>query len=214
MIAVIKGDIIASRKLTDQDKWLTPLRSFLEQCGKTPETWELVWGDFFQVEVQNPEEALHKTLNIKSLIKKIKPVDANRKISTIDARMAIGIGDKTYHGKRISESNGTAFIHAGEQFSKLKKEKTNLAVQSHWKDFDDEINLYLRLADTFMDRWSVYSAELMQILLNNPNITQSEIGKKLGIKQSAVSRRWSRANADEVLDIERVFRQKIKQRLT
>lgn len=124
--------------------------------------------------------------------------------------MAIGIGEKTYWGNRISESNGSAFIHAGDKFKTLKKENTNLAIQSPWQDFNNEINLYLKLTSTFMDNWSVSSAELIEIVLKTPNITQKEIGGKLGIKQNSVSGRWNRANVDEILEVESIFRNKIK----
>ncbi len=210
MIAVIKGDIIASRMLINQEKWLQPLKTLFDNWGNMPEQWELVWGDSFQVEIENPEIALQKALEIKSLIKKIEPEETNRKISIIDVRMSIGIGDKTFTGKRISESNGPAFINAGEKFKKLKKEKTNLAIQSPWATFDDEINLYLKLAGTFMDNWSISSAELIEIVLKKPNTTQKEIGKKLGIKQNSVSGRWNRAKTDEILEIEKVYRHKLK----
>ena len=42
------------------------------------------------------------------------------------------------------------------------------------------------------------------------DITQGDIGKKLGIKQSGVSKRWNRANINEILEVERIFRKKIK----
>lgn len=58
--------------------------------------------------------------------------------------MAIGIGTKTYEAKRISESNGTAFINSGEQFEKLKK--ITLAVKTPWHEVDTTINLCLELA--------------------------------------------------------------------
>ena len=210
MIAIIKGDIIASRKLVDQKKWLQPLKTLFSNWGNMPEQWEIVWGDSFQVEINNPEKALQKALEIKSLIKKIEPKEPRKKISTIDVRMSIGIGEKTFTSNRISESNGPAFINAGEKFEKLKKEKTNLAIQSPWLTFDEEINLYLKLAGTFMDNWSVTSAELIGIVLENPNITQKEIGKILGIKQNSVSGRWNRAKPDEIMEIEKVYRQKLK----
>lgn len=52
MIAVVKGDIIASRKLVDQEKWLLPLKDLLSSWGESPKNWELVWGDFFQIEFE------------------------------------------------------------------------------------------------------------------------------------------------------------------
>ncbi|MFD2035986.1 SatD family protein [Belliella marina] len=210
MIAVIKGDIVASRKLLDQEKWLQPLKSLLSQWGNTPEQWELVWGDFFQLEIDKPREALMMALEIKALIKKIEPSESRKSQSTLDVRMSIGIGEKTFSGKRVSESNGPAYIHAGEKFEKLKKEKTNLAIQSPWQDFDNEMNLYLKLAGKFMDSWSVSSAELVEIVLKRPNITQEEIGELLTIKQNSVSGRWNRSNIEEVLKIEKVFREKLQ----
>ena len=210
MIAVLKGDIVASRKLSNQDLWLLPLKKLLDQWGSTPENWEIVWGDFFQVEISNPADALQKAFEIKTLIKSMKAAESKSMTSIIDVRMAIGIGEKSYSATRISESNGSAFIHSGEKFDMLKKEDISIGVKSPWQTFDEDINLYLRLAETFMDRWTVSAAELAKIVLQNPGVTQAEIGRQLGIKQSGVSGRWSRACIDEILKIESAFRKKIE----
>lgn len=210
MVAVITGDIIASRKLADQEKWLSPLKSLLTTWGESPEDWKVDRGDFFQVEIPTIEEALKKALEIKARIKKVAPLDERKKISTIDVRMAIGIGEKTYSGESISESNGPAFIYSGETFDLLKKENRTLGIKTPWPDFDEEMNLYLKLAGLFMDRWSVSSAELMEIILNNPDITQEEIGKQLGIRQNSVSGRWNRANANEISEVNKMFQKRVK----
>jgi hypothetical protein len=49
MIAVIKGDIIASRKIQDPEVWMNPLKALLSKWGDSPKDWELVWGDFFPI---------------------------------------------------------------------------------------------------------------------------------------------------------------------
>lgn len=190
MIAVIKGDIISSRKIIDQERWLSPLKKLFGSWGETPKVWELVWGDFFQIEISLPQEAIKKALEIKALIKKIEPTEEQKKKSVIDVRMSVGIGDKSFSGERVSESNGSAFIYAGEKFDSLRQENVSLGIKTPWQDFDEEINLYLRLAETFMNNWSVSSAELIKLVLENPNLTQEDIGRILGIKQSAVSGRW------------------------
>lgn len=210
MVAIITGDIIASRKLVNQEKWLLPLKSLLATWGDSPKDWKLDRGDFFQIEIATLEDALKKALQIKALIKKVEPLGKNKKISTIDVRMAIGIGEKTYLGESISESNGPAFIYSGEKFDALKKENTTLGIKTPWPTFDEEINLYLKLAGIFIDRWTVSSAQLVALVLKNPNVTQDEIGKQLGIQQSGVSRRWNRANVNELLEVEKMFRKKIK----
>ncbi|HMY85028.1 MAG TPA: hypothetical protein PLC76_01535 [Saprospiraceae bacterium] len=210
MVAIIKGDIIASRKLVNQAKWLLPLKSLLATWGENPKNWLIHSGDFFQIEIKNPGEALRKAFEIKALIKKVEPLNENKKISTIDVRMAIGVGEKNYAAESIAESNGSAFIYSSEKFELLKKENSTMGIKSPWKSFDDEMNLYLKLAGIFMDKWTVSSAELVQIIFNNPGITQEEIGKKLGIKQNSVSGRWNRANVNEVLELEAIYRNKIR----
>ncbi len=193
MIAVIKGDIVSSRKVENSEKWLLPLKGLFNEWGKSPGQWEVVWGDSFQLEVDRPEEALRKALRVKALIKKIVSDETNK--SLIDVRMAIGIGGKSYTGERITESNGEAFIN------------------SPWPDFDGEMNLFIRLASVFMDKWSVASAELVEVALKHPNYTQNEIGSRLGIKQNSVSGRWKRANIDEVLSMEQMYRRKLERLL-
>jgi len=200
MIAVIKGDIISSRKIKNPEVWLLPLKKLFSEWGTTPENWELVWGDSFQLEVDLPSEVLRKALLIKSLVRK----------QGIDARMSIGIGKKTYTGTRISESNGEAFIYAGERFEELEKDKSNLLIKSPWPDFDEEINLYLRLASVFMDNWTAASAELVELVLRESSLTQVEIGERLGIKQNSVSGRWKRAHVEELLAVENIYRKKIE----
>lgn len=204
MIAIITGDIIASRKLIDQGKWLIPLKNLFQKWEKNSKDWKLNRGDSFQLEIKDIESSLRKALEIKTTIKKT---------GVVDVRLAIGIGEKTYSGESISESNGPAFINSGEKFDSLKKENITLGVKSPWTDFDEEINLYLKLMGLFMDNWSISSAELMQVVLQNPTATQEEIGKQLGIKQNSVSGRWKRANANEVLAVEKMYRKKINSRL-
>lgn len=211
MIAVIKGDIVDSRKLSDPDKWLVPLKELLGQWGKAPVQWEILWGDFFQLEVADPADAVEKALAIKALVKRTEPSDSQKKISPIDVRMAIGIGERTHVGKSISESNGSAFIYSGEKFDRLKRERTTLAIQSPWPAFDREMNLYFRLANTFMDSWSITSGELVGTLLQHQGATQQEIGDILHIKQNSVSDRWRRAHVDELLELLAMYRHKISQ---
>lgn len=207
MIAVIKGDIVSSRKMEDPDRWLTPLKNLLDEWGRSPAQWELVWGDSFQLEMNHPEEALKRALLIKALIKRVAPADVNK---IIDIRMSIGIGAKTYSGTRISESNGEAFVFAGEIFEELEKKKVNLLIKSPWSEFDEDMNLFLKLASIFMDNWSTASAELVEKVLRHPTYTQKKIGTELGIKQNSVSGRWKRACMDELLEVEAIYRKKLE----
>ena len=199
MITVITGDIVNSRKLPST-KWIGGLKLILNTLGKNPTDWEIYRGDEFQLEIKNPEETLKVALQIKSYFRTLH----------LDARMSIGFGEKTFKTKKISESNGTAFARSGEVLESLKKQKINLAVNSGNSDFDADINLKLRLCLTFMDNWLVQSAEFVQVAIENPTLSQEEIGAKLGINQAAVSRRRKRAQFDLMMETEKYFREKVK----
>jgi DNA-directed RNA polymerase specialized sigma subunit len=124
--------------------------------------------------------------------------------------MSLGIGDKTYKARKITESNGSAFIRSGETFETLKKQKLNLAINSGNAYFDEYLNLMLKLTLSFMDNWLQQSAEFVLVAIQNPTLSQEEIGVKLGINQAAVSRRQKRSNYDLLLQVDNYFRKKIK----
>lgn len=200
MIAVITGDIIGSRKAATPE-WVEALKAKLNKSGSSPKEWEIYRGDEFQLELAQAEQALITALEIKACIKTFK---------SLDVRMAIGIGDKNFQGDKVSESNGSAFSNSGNQFDLLKKQKVTLAISSPQKEFDREINLLLKLALVTMDNWSTVSAELAEILFDNPNLLQEEIAQRLQIKQSAVSQRSHRAKLDLIMEVVRHYQKKVK----
>ncbi|MFH6997241.1 SatD family protein [Flavobacterium sp. FlaQc-57] len=200
MTSVITGDIIGSRQQKSKD-WVEDLKKILSPFGETPSQWEVYRGDEFQIEIKTPEEALLSAILIKARLKALK----------LDARMSIGFGDKTHNAERISESNGSAFIHSGELFETLKKQKVTLAIRTGDTIFDEKINLMLQLALTFMDNWLAQPADFVAMAIENPTLSQEELGQKLGINQAAVSRRQKRAQFDLVLHLDRYFRTQIKQ---
>jgi predicted transcriptional regulator len=61
-----------------------------------------------------------------------------------------------------------------------------------------------------MDNWSTGAADLIKILVDSPNITQTKLGEKLKITQSAVSGRQKRAYYYEIRDLETLYREKIE----
>jgi hypothetical protein len=127
MTSILTGDIINS-KGENPKKWLSSLKNVLNSYANENSGWEIYRGDSFQIELQ-PEEALEAALRIKAAIKQYK---------NLDVRIAIGLGDKTYSSKNITESNGSAFVNSGECFENLKK--TTLAIKSTDKDFDYATN--------------------------------------------------------------------------
>ena len=199
MIAVITGDIIHSKR-HEPEQWLGVLKKLFKGSSELLTDWEIYRGDEFQVEIPNPENALLMALKIKATIKTI---------STLDVRLSIGLGEKTYTGKSVSESNGPAFSNSGEQLSKMKKQKINLLIKSDNEALDKELNIIFKLGAVIWDNWSEVSAELALILLQNPHQVQEKIAQTLGIKQAAVSQRFKRSEMALVLETERYYKDKI-----
>ncbi|APQ15853.1 SatD family protein [Maribacter hydrothermalis] len=190
MIAIITGDIINSEK-HPSSIWIDLLKQYFNTFGASPMNWEIYRGDEFQLKVTK-KNALFTAIRIKAMLKSIKG---------LDVRMGVGIGLETYIGKGVTESNGPAYQRSGRNFETLKESKVNLSIATGDKGHDRTLNLMLKLALDFMDDWSVVSAEIVTLVLDNPEDSQKEIAQKLGIKQSAVSQRLKRARLDLVLEV-------------
>lgn len=200
MVSVITGDIINSKRNSPK-AWLKPLKKELDAIGKSPKYWEIYRGDSFQVIVSDPKNALLTAIKIKATLKSIQG---------INVRMSIGMGSRTHNAPKITESNGSAFVHSGEKFETLKKEKQNLAIKSDWPEFDEEMNLYLKLSLIAMDNWTVNAAEIVKTAMENPGKLQEELGQIVGIKQNAISNRLKRAYYGEIMEVNEMYKSKLK----
>ncbi|MEP3838479.1 MAG: transcriptional regulator [Algibacter sp.] len=185
MTSIITGDIVNSKK-SDPKKWLQALKSILNSFGTTPLNWDIYRGDSFQLEIK-PDQALHACILIKATIKQF---------DSIDVRLAIGIGDKTYNSPNITESNGSAFVNSGECFENLKK--TTLAIKSPFEPLNTTINIMLELAQLTINNWSSTSAILVKTTLENPNLNQNQIANILNKTQGNISQGLKRAGYDEI----------------
>ncbi|MCW5517101.1 SatD family protein [Muriicola sp. Z0-33] len=190
MIAIITGDIINSEAHI-ASQWIPVLKEYFAQLGNAPKDWEIYRGDEFQLRL-SPKQALRSAIQIKAMIKSVK---------NLDVRLGIGLGDETYSGEGVSESNGTAYQRSGRVFESLKERKLNLALATDDKPYDLSINLMLKLALDFMDDWSPVSAEVITLALQQPKTSQKDIANLLNIQQSAVSQRLKRARWELVQEL-------------
>jgi len=197
---IITGDIIKSRSQLDTSSWLTTLKQALSYLNTNDEYWDIYRGDSFQIELKDVFSGFMAAVYIKACIKTIHG---------LDVRLAIGLGEKSYKGDSVSESSGAAYIYSGETLETLKKEKQNLRIKTSNQQINKELNLYFSLALIAMDRWTVNSAEIVKLYIEQPNALQSELGKIIGINQNAVSTRQKRAYLEEILDLDNLYRTKI-----
>lgn len=199
MIAILTGDIVNS----EQHKptvWMPVLQEYLSTLGATPKDWEIFRGDEFQIKT-TPEKALEVAVHLKALLKSVKG---------LDVRIGIGLGEETFQGDGVSTSNGSAYVHSGHIFEQLKERKINLAIASENEEFNATLNFMFKLALNFMDDWTPVSAEIVSIVLQQPQASQIEIAADLKMQQSAVSQRQKRARLDLVWELLEYYTNAIK----
>ncbi|WP_372944654.1 hypothetical protein [Muriicola sp.] len=195
MLAIITGDIVNSGLYPAGD-WMPRLKEVLSRAGNQPKTWDIYRGDEFQLKTTK-DRALELALQLKSTLKTIRD---------LDVRIAIGLGDESFAGNKITESNGSAYRNSGRLFAELKSGRQSLAIRSPWADKDQTMNLMLRMALSFMDEWSTVSAETVAWNLLHPESSQQEMASHFSIRQSAVSQRLKRARTDLVLELLEFYR--------
>ncbi len=200
MTSILTGDIINSRHKADPNSWLDILKDSLSYLEKNSNFWEIYRGDSFQIEVKDIQNSFEAAMYLKACIKMIKG---------LDVRIAIGIGEKSFAGESITESNGEAFQFSGETLETLKKEKVNLKIKTTNSKLDQELNLYFKLALITMDNWTPNSAEIVKLSLEQPDALQQELARQIDISQNTVSDRQTRAKLDEILQLNAMYRHKI-----
>lgn len=196
MIAVITGDIINSRQVNSR-YWQPKLKKLFSQNIADKKKWEIYRGDSFQIEVK-VEEALNWVFAIKAAL---------RSVEFLNVRMAIGIGDKTYSGKKVTESNGSAFVYSGECFDKLKNE--TLAIKSPFNELDDHFNPILKLIGFITDNWKPVTAETIYYAIENKGLRQKELAEKLHKNSATISRALKRGGYDEISEALNLYTKKI-----
>ncbi|MFI8379563.1 SatD family protein [Leeuwenhoekiella sp. NPDC079379] len=195
MQAVLTGDIISSQSSND---WQQELINVLNAYGAEPNEWELFRGDSFQLEL-NAEQALAAAIHIKAAIKTF---------SELDVRIAIGLGDKNYNAPKVTQSNGSAFVHSGTAFDTIKK--NTLVLKSDNTEFDTTINLMLSLATLTMDLWPPVTAAIIKTQLEQPQLNQTELSELMGKAQSAISKALSRAGYTEITRLIQYYTETLK----
>ena len=82
MTSIITGDIIESQKVKTTD-WIDDLKELLNHFGQEQNDWEIYRGDSFQIEIDDPKDALWAAIRIKAYLKSRK-MDNDRFIATIN----------------------------------------------------------------------------------------------------------------------------------
>ena len=202
---VLSGDIIASTSLTDEDKSVLELElkaliSLLEKdffiYGR------IIKGDYLEMVVENPHEALAVAIIIKCYIKSIfidSKIETSRSkyFKNYGIRLALGYGELSRYDKVSEVIDGEAIYYSGRKISEERptynKEriviKNTLFFNSGDEKLNDNINCILGLLDVLLNNATAKQCEILYLrLLGN---SEKEIATKLNIKQPTVNKQLS-----------------------
>lgn len=190
--AVLTGDIVKSRHISPRAELLDALKDALETVRDTHRAdYDIYRGDSFQMVVPSAPAAALVAVIIRS-----KLLSRSRsKSRPWDTRVSIGLGDITYRGERVTESDGPAFLLSGKGMEELNERHRRLIVKAPWEQADRSLSLVTRFADDIISNWSQYSAETAFYSLVY-NESQSVLAKRLGKSQSTINTRISTARLD------------------
>ena len=190
--AVLTGDIVKSREITPRSRLIDALKETLETVKDAHRAeYDLYRGDSFQLVLPSAPSAALVAVIIRSGLKSRSPKNGE----TWDARISIGIGDITYRGESVSESDGPAFLLSGQGMDKLGSTNRRLIIEAPWEHADRSLSLVTRFADDLISHWSRYSAETAFLSLVY-NESQSVLAERLGKRQSTINGRIATARLE------------------
>ncbi len=205
LVAALTGDLVGSTLHipADSKKHVNNALVFLKAALRfvqidvlqnPVQEFDIFRGDSFQGIVEIPK-ALYVALIIR-LHLRLRSARVSPDSQNLDARIAIGIGEISTSGARVSEHDGSALRRSGPLLDEMKQNEVRLRFRTPWDEITTELNTECKLLDALMSKWSTEQDEA--ILYHVLGMTQERIAGKIGISQSAVAQRLKRAGASAV----------------
>ncbi len=180
---IITGDIVNSSAIKGEEK--IALIAEIERIGLklselVPLKIELFRGDSFQIQTDDPTEAIRLAILFRTALKSASPSEHEW-----DARVSVGIGSVDFVSEQIVVSDGEAFQLSGRGLDSIGKRR--LAVATPWADVNGELSLTTAFADDIITGWSVNQARISYLKLSTGD-TQKEIAREENITAQNVSK--------------------------
>lgn len=192
--AVITGDIINFTKLAAERR-----KALIEDTEDLLKNWiskkanaEIFRGDSYQVLFEDGLSAITRSIQLICWFKKHSDEKQNIRLST---RISIGIGQVSYHGKNVLNSDGEAFHLSGRNFDTMKADQY-LSIHTNNPQKNATIEIILNFVNKYLGNWNKGQAEVIFWQLEGKN--QQEIAKMLSISQPSVNSRLKTAGWKEI----------------
>lgn len=199
LIAVLTGDLVASRKLGRDDvsaamEQISRTARHLGDMHDTDTRFTRFRGDGWQITLAAPGAALRAALLIIADLKR-----AGHKTET---RISVGIGHWQSLGSHdLSDASGTAFVLSGRQLDAMPRH-ARLEVAAEESTLGKAESgcqaAIFGLAAWIASRWSQPQAEAMAMALRGDRATQERLAVHLGITRQAVHARLSGAGYQSI----------------
>lgn len=192
--AVITGDIINFTKLpADRRKILIDeTEALLKNWISKKSNAEIFRGDSYQVLFEDALTAITKSIQLICWFKKHSDDVLKAYLST---RISIGVGEVSYHGKNVLNSDGEAFHLSGRNFDTLREDQY-LSIHTHDPQKNATLEIILNFVNKYVGNWNKGQAEVIFWQLEGKN--QQEIAKMLSISQPSVNSRLKTAGWKEL----------------
>ena len=192
--AVLTGDIINFTKLplADRQVLIEETEAMLKNWASEKANAEIFRGDSYQVLFNDPLTAISKSIQLVCWFKKHANEEQNIYTGT---RISIGIGEVSYQGKNVLNSDGEAFHLSGRNFDILKEDQF-LSIHTSDPEKNATIEIILNFVNRYMGNWNKGQAEVIFWHLEGKN--QQEIATILSISQPSVNSRLKTAGWKEV----------------
>ncbi|WP_416140372.1 hypothetical protein ACM26W_08370 [Halomonas sp. HK25] len=184
-IAVLTGDVIDSRKVSDRQRLYRVLDDTLAALAKCQGgRFERFRGDGFQLALPHARHAMTAAIALRAAL--IEHSDPEQRW---DARIAVAVGPAEWHADlRVAESDDEPFVMSGRHLDALSEGASHLALTLLDEPDDGSLALLLRYLDDLVASWSHYSAEVVHLSLER-ELSQQAMAERLGIRQPSIHKR-------------------------
>ena len=139
-------------------------------------------------------------LLIKAGLKR-EQTEKNKQTIQWDARMSMGIGKLANYPEynNLSELSGEPFTRSGRSLDSMKEKNKEITIVTGEEEQDNELKAILPMVEAIVAKWTTAQASAVYLFLLYKDITQKEIGDRLGKTQVAVSKSLDISRIDALI---------------
>ncbi|WP_299231791.1 hypothetical protein [uncultured Halomonas sp.] len=188
-IAVLTGDVVDSRKVSDRRRLYRLLDDSLQRLARQQQGHaERFRGDGFQIALPQARHAMTAAIALRAAL-----IEHSEPDQRWDARIAVAVGPARWQADlRIAEADDAPFVASGRRLDRLGEGDEHLALTLLDDPDDGSLALLMRFLDDLLAGWSTYSAEVVQLSLER-TLSQQAMATHLGISQPSVYKRLKAA---------------------